>query len=230
MKALKWIVAIVVVISLILGIALAVMHEPAPTHEPSPEAEALADKVLAAINKPAWDSLQGLKWTFPGDHHYEWNKQANTAIIKWSDNEVNMNLNDQSGTGMKAGKAVDGNELQKLLDKAWGFWCNDSFWMFAPYKLRDPNTSRSIVMQDGKQALMVSYDGGGVTPGDKYLWLLDDNYRPTAYKMWVSIIPIGGVEFSWEDWVMLPSGATVATTHVSNIFTLNMTSVEELTF
>jgi hypothetical protein len=32
-------------------------------------------------------------------------------------------------------------------------------------KLRDPGTSRSIVMQDEKEALMVTYTSGGSTPG-----------------------------------------------------------------
>jgi cell division protein FtsL len=34
------------------------------------------------------------------------------------------------------------------------------------FKLRDPGTSRSIVMQDEKEALMVTYTSGGSTPGD----------------------------------------------------------------
>jgi hypothetical protein len=35
----------------------------------------------------------------------------------------------------------------------------------APFKLRDPGTSRSIVMQDEKEALMVTYTSGGSTLG-----------------------------------------------------------------
>jgi hypothetical protein len=33
------------------------------------------------------------------------------------------------------------------------------------FKLRDPGTSRSIVMQDEKEALMVTYTSGGSTLG-----------------------------------------------------------------
>jgi hypothetical protein len=42
---------------------------------------------------------------------------------------------------------------------------NNDFWLIAPFKLRDPGTSRSIVMQDEKEALMVTYTSGGSTPG-----------------------------------------------------------------
>ncbi|MGB6036872.1 MAG: hypothetical protein WBG42_11440, partial [Cryomorphaceae bacterium] len=45
-----------------------------------------------------------------------------------------------------------------------------------------------------------------------YLWILDENYLPTSYKMWVSIIPIGGVEATWENWVE-KGGAMISTSH-----------------
>jgi hypothetical protein len=53
------------------------------------------------------------------------------------------------------------------------------------FKLRDPGTSRSIVMQDEKEALMVTYTSGS-TPGDSYVWILDENIP--AWRMWVSIV------------------------------------------
>jgi hypothetical protein len=46
----------------------------------------------------------------------------------------------------------------------------------------------------------VTYTSGGVTPGDSYLWILDENDRPIAWKFWVQKIPIGGLESSWGDW------------------------------
>ena len=50
----------------------------------------------------------------------------------------------------------------------------------------------------------VELDGGigtsyssssGVTPGDSYLWVLDDKL-PTAWRLWVSVVPIPG----WTSW------------------------------
>jgi hypothetical protein len=30
---------------------------------------------------------------------------------------------------------------------------------------------------------------------------LDENYVPSAWREWVSIVPIGGFETSWEDYI-----------------------------
>jgi hypothetical protein len=46
------------------------------------------------------------------------------------------------------------------------YFNNDSFWLIAPFKLRDAGTTRSIVMQDEKKSFMISYASGGSTPGD----------------------------------------------------------------
>jgi hypothetical protein len=46
-------------------------------------------------------------------------------------------------------------------------------------------------MQDNQEALMITYASGGSTPGDSYVWFVDQNYMPKAWRMWVSIIPVG---------------------------------------
>jgi hypothetical protein len=55
----------------------------------------------------------------------------------------------------------------------------------------------SIVMQDNQEALMITYASGGSTPG-----ILCVVRRPKlhTWRMWVSIIPVGGLETTWEDW------------------------------
>ena len=79
-----------------------------------------------------------------------------------------------------------------------------------------------MTQPDGKSALLITYGGGGLTPGDAYLWLLDETMRPRAWRMWVSIIPLKGIESSWEGWTALPTGAWVATEHRMTGFTLRL--------
>ena len=123
---------------------------------------------------------------------------------------------------------VPADKKDELIKKAWAMWCNDSFWMFAPFKVFDPGTKRTVVKtKDGQKGLMVTYESGGVTPGDAYLWLLDDNNIPSGYKMWVSIIPIKGMHMSWENWKTLKGGSKVSLTHKSPLLSFEMKGVEE---
>ena len=101
-----------------------------------------------------------------------------------------------------------------------------SFWLNAPAKAFDPGTTRSLVETEGAEpALLVRYASGGVTPGDAYLWQLDENGVPLSWKMWISIIPIGGLEISWEGWTSLKTGARISTRHQAGPFTVEVEGV-----
>jgi hypothetical protein len=71
-------------------------------------------------------------------------------------------------------------KLTTKIKTANDYFNNDS----TTFKLRDPGTSSSIVMQDEKQWLLIH----GST-WDSYVWILDENYVPSAWRMWVSIVP-----------------------------------------
>ena len=43
--------------------------------------------------------------------------------------------------------------------------------------------------------------------------------------MWVSILPVGGVRTSWEEWVTLATGAHISTRHRIAFFTLEIGDV-----
>ena len=89
-------------------------------------------------------------------------------------------------------------------------------------KLRDDGVELSSV--EPKQ-LLVTYRQGGNTPGDQYLWTLGPDGLPLSWQMWVSIIPIGGVEVTWENWVQLKSGAWISTLHRVQGFEIKLTDV-----
>ncbi len=74
----------------------------------------------------------------------------------------------------------------------------------------------------GIQTLLV---GEGISANESYLWLLDANDRPRAWRMWVSVIPIGGLEATWEGWTQLPTGAWVSTLHHVGPVTMQLKDV-----
>ena len=203
------------------------MNESEPTGSPSAEADAMANKMLRAIDQPGWDSTRYVQWTFPGGHDYLWDKAANNVRVQWKNNEVLLHTKTVAGKAFVDGNAIDGDEANELVQTAWGYFCNDSFWLNAPAKAFDPGTSRKLVtLDDGREGLMVKYDSGGVTPGDSYVWILGENGLPKAYKMWVKIIPVGGMEFSWENWKTMSTGCKIAQTHQSVGPTLELTNIK----
>lgn len=218
-------IALLIVIGLIAGLLL---NESKPTVNPSKEADQLAEKMLTAINKSAWDTTRIVQWTFfAGKHHYLWDKERNFVKVNWSNNVVLLNTKEVNGKAYVDGQLQEGSKAEKLIKTAWGYFCNDSFWLNAPAKAFDPGTKRSIVkVKGGQKGLMVSYESGGVTPGDSYVWILDENGLPKAWKMWVKIIPIGGVKTSWEDWIELEGGAKVAKAHSTAGPTLKLSNLK----
>ena len=59
----------------------------------------------------------------------------------------------------------------------------------------------------------MKYTTGGSTPGDSYIWILDENYVPKSYKMFVPSMQMNGVNATWEDWITTESGALLPTNH-----------------
>jgi len=204
------------------------MSEDKPAVITNANADQVANDMLAALNKPAWDSLELLRWEFMRGHRYLWEKKENNAVIEFDGYKVVMDLDAVDGVVYQDGTVVEKEAAKSILDKAWSNWCNDSFWMFAPFKVFDKGTKREIVeAPEGKTGLMVTYASGGVTPGDAYLWLLDKNSIPSSYKMWVGIIPIGGMEMTWEKWKTLSGGAKVAVAHSSPALSFEMKDVAQ---
>lgn len=226
------VLALVILLGLIaLRLAL---HEPMPEGEQGKKAEMLARKMLAAIDKPAWDSTGLVQWTFRGEHDFLWDRTRNWVQVKWAENEVYVILDELTGVAFQGGQRLEGKKADKLVHKAWTFFANDSFWLNAPSKVFDKGTERRLVqLENGEEALLITYSSGGVTPGDSYLWILDDKGLPKSWKMWVKIIPIGGVPTTWQDWTTLETGAKIAQNHYIrkniNIPITNLKGAKDLT-
>ncbi len=181
-----------------------------PVGETGLKANTLADDMWKSLNKEAWDSTSYVRWSFKGEHHYIWDKKANLAEIKWDDYRVLLNPDSINGVVYEKDVKLEGSKSNKIIDKAWSYWCNDMYWLAAPYKIRDAGTKLSV-SPDGN--LKVTYETGGTTPGDSYIWKLDNNNVPKSFEMYVSIIPVKGLEATWETYTTISTGAILATEH-----------------
>ena len=203
--------------------------EELPKGKTGPEADALAHKMLNALNYQAYKNTRFLEWSYQGGaNQYVWDKSKGLVTVKWKGIAVNLNLNHpENSLVSQNNETVSGDIKPELIEKALKNFNNDSFWLVAPYKVFDQGTERTLInLEDGNKALLVTYNSGGTTPGDSYLWVLNENGFPISYKMWVSIIPIGGLEASWDDWIISKSGAYLPKSHKIGPITLSMGNVE----
>ena len=204
---------------LVLGILAVIvvgysLHEPRPEGRPGPEADALARTMEAAVDKAAWDRTGAVRWTFFERNQYVWDRSRGLVEVRWGESRALLRIADQTGRAWSEGVEQTGEDAEQALRRAYKLWVNDSFWMNPVVKLFDPGVERSLVtLEDGRDALLASYTSGGVTPGDAFLWIPGPDGLPVAWRMWVRVIPIGGIETTWDGWVELSTGAKIATQH-----------------
>jgi len=215
---------------LLFGFFYLKYNEELPAGQQGAEADQLATHMLEALNEAAYLNTDYLEWTFKGSHHYKWYKSENTCEVYWDNFTVILDLeNHDNSKVFVIEQEYNGVEKQDYIHKAEAYFNNDSFWLVAPYKVFDTGVERRLVKtEDGKDALLVTYTSGGSTPGDSYLWHFDDSGKPKSYQMWVDILPIEGLEATWENWVTTESGAQLPTFHKLLFLGLEMGDVKGL--
>lgn len=233
-KTLKIIGGVIIFLTLpsllFFGFVYLKYNEDLPQGETGAKADALAQTMLTALDEPAYRNTDYLEWTFKGMHSYKWYKSTKECEVSWDQITVILDLKDSTNSKVfVAGQNYNGIEKDAYVKKATDYFNNDSFWLVAPYKVFDKGTERRLVKTDaGKDALLITYTSGGSTPGDSYLWHLDETGKPKSYQMWVSILPIGGLEATWEEWITTESGAQLPTFHKLLFFGIEMGGVKGL--
>ncbi|WP_436515401.1 hypothetical protein [Ekhidna sp. To15] len=213
-KAIFKFLGIGLVTLLIIGVLVYLfVDESVPSGTKGQDAEQLADEMLMALNKPGFDTIAIIRFTYPGGHSYEWNKAENKVRVQWEANDVFLDLNRPT------------EEFSTLEYEGYEYFLNDSFWLIAPFKVRDNGVVRSSVEVDDGRGLLVTYTTGGVTPGDSYMWILDENGFPKAWKLWTSNVPLGGLKVGWGGWVE-KQGVWFSTFHPSKVIDLEITGLE----
>ena len=202
--------------------------EELPIGEQGIEADALAQKMLDALNYEAFNNTNYLEWTYRNKNHYKWYKSDDICQVIWKDYKVILRLGDiEKSQAFIHNFEVHDKQAQELIQQAYDNFNNDSFWLTAPYKILDEGAERRLItLQNGTKGLLITYTLGGSTPGDSYLWQLKDSGRPFSFKMWTSKIPIKGLEASWNNWITTDSGALLPTHHKISFFRIDLGEVK----
>lgn len=198
-----------------------------PEGASGPAADALARKMESAVNAAAWAKTGAVRWFFGGRNHHLWDRAMNRCLVEFGDKRALIDLSAHRGRAWEGQTELQGDAAKSVLDDAHAKWINDSFWLNPVVKAFDEGVTRRLVPdpKEGAHQLLVEYSSGGRTPGDRYLWILEEDGTPKAWRMWVSVLPVKGAEASWERWVTLSTGAKISTMHRTSVFDLELTEV-----
>lgn len=165
-------------------------------------ADSLAFRVTeAAGGLRAWESLPGLEfeWAVVVDSserirtRHVWDKADGRVRSEWPAGEDSVvvavfrpeEFDPDAPVGQVAlnGVALAGPEAAERLVEANGRFVNDGYWLLAPLKVLDPGVRRAVEARDGADHLALTFDGVGLTPGDRY---------------WMEVDPVSGAMTGWS--------------------------------
>jgi hypothetical protein len=118
-----------------------------------------------------------------------------------------FNVNTREGEYLVNGGRTEGEVRTKGLEKAYGRFINDTYWLLAPWKIFDPGVHRKYIgpvqSADGRDCdeFELSFGDVGLTPKDLY-WL-DIDRQTHLLDQWKYVLN-GADEpptlVSWVDW------------------------------
>lgn len=190
--------------------------------EPLPDANALADAVMNASGAQVWPRVTRIRFTFNVEREgktvasvsHDWDVRAGTDTVITKDTTVTVNVRKSDHSGDE--------------ERAYARFINDSYWLLAPLKVKDPGVKLSTAEMreiDGKRYLLLHlrFENVGLTPTDQYdLWV---DPETKLVRFW-DFMPEPGKSswMSWEDYREF-NGLKLATKHVSPRATIIFTDV-----
>lgn len=212
-------------ISLILfGLIYFASDHEIPTGESGAAAEALRDRIESAVKLDEFKRLGAVEFTFArADRRHFYDIQRRLAEVRWDDIAVQYDKRTYRYRAEQGGQLLSGEAAAAAFESARSYHVNDAFWLNPFAHLRSPGIQLQKI---GEQALLITYASGGVTPGDSYLIVTDETGRPTHWKMWTQIIPIKGMEVSFEGWQTFLDRVPLSLVHHSFITDINLEDVE----
>lgn len=140
------------------------------------KAAALVNRVIKEMGgRKAWDNVPYVAWSFAGSYQV-WDKHANNYRYEKDSIVAITNLDTRQGKAYIHGKDVTGTEAgQKIIDRMYAAWANNSYWLLMPWKLADPGLTVRYVGEGQTEAgepadlLELTFEKVGVTPQNKYI-------------------------------------------------------------
>jgi len=184
---------------------------PLPAGKAGPEAEELTAKIEAAVRLDAFKRLSAVSFKFGDSRSHFRDLKRRLAEVTYDDARILMDLSTGHFKAYRQGTRLTGMAAEDAFKLAYEYHTNDFFWFNPFYALRAPGAERVFVSE---RELLVTFTRGGLTPGDSYLFETDNAGLPMSFRLWVRVLPLKGLAFSFEDWQEL-DGTYLARTHRS---------------
>lgn len=213
MKKLKLIFSIIITILVLFNC------KSIPDGKEGEQAEDLARKMLEYANKEAWDKTEAVEFTFVGIRHHLWDKKRNFVLYTKDNLKVYFKKDNLEGRVFLDNKEItEDKEKSKKIQEAYSAFINDFYWLQPAFHIYSPGAKRFFV---DKNQLRVTFYEGGVTPGDTYIFYLDDDGQIEIMQMWVQILPVKGIKAMFKDYFETETGVRIAKireTSLKNIY------------
>ena len=171
-------------------------------------AVAIADAVLEKLGgRRAWEQTRYVTWRFYRRRHL-WDRHAMRLRLEGTGPATGkpylmlLDLRTGEGRGWSGGEeVVEPADLRGMLDAGVRSWINDGYWLFMPFKLKDPGVTlryrgeEQLPEGGAADVLELTFREVGVTPHNKYhVWVARDSGLP---EQWAFFAEAGDDEPQW---------------------------------
>ncbi len=194
----------------------------------------LYKNVLLASNVDSLSKQNYLKFSFTAlgkQRDYVWARIENCVQAELDDILVQYNKKDNKKYvafyKLKDGSLAEIKNSKKekvIARKAYKNFTNDFFWFNPILHIQDKKKINILYVEPN--SLLVTYLNGGVTPGDTYLFHFDDDTSLIKkMQMWVSIIPIKGLEINFENYQIVNQQFRIAKIRKKGILNIEIKNI-----
>ncbi|MFZ5629258.1 MAG: hypothetical protein ACOY5B_09045 [Spirochaetota bacterium] len=193
-----------------------------PKGTPGPRAEELAQKMLAGADFEKWQATAAVSFTFRGGDKIFWDRKRKLTEVVIKKKLVQFSEVSGKSICFEEERRVT-DDCAEMTQTAIKRFYNHTFWLNPAFHISSPGAERALV---GDQQLLVSFRSGGATPGDAYLFTLDEEGKIAEMRMWVSVLPIKGARAVFSNYVKSQTGVRVALNHdVASLASVNLSDL-----
>ena len=200
-----------------------------PSKSDAKAVQVVNDMWTALGGKRNWEKARSLSYHWiveregkiAADYRHDWDRHTNQYRVEGTDREGKhfialFNTESLTGDVLVNGEILpDDSTRIKMLDRAYGRFINDSYWLIMPYKLKDPGvvlTYEGEKQQDGQfyDVVKGTFENVGLTPGDTYWafinksdhlmhkweYVLEGREPPPTVAWWTDWRNVGGIKLA----------------------------------